>query len=98
MSSGTNNDDILMIKKHSVTIKHFNDNLFHWISIAVQVMSIKIFNRYSKKKKKKKKKKNGGSIYRFMIQQLIKKTTITGNRLTCVRKVNRFCIHYSILF
>ena len=94
MSSGTNNDDILMIKKHSVTIKHFNDNLFHWISIAVQVMSIKIFNRYSKKKKKK----TGRSIYRFMIQQLIKKTTITGNRLTCVRKVNRFCIHYSILF
>lgn len=56
MSSGTNNDDILMIKKHSVTIKHFNDNLFHWISIAVQVMSIKIFNRYSKKKTRKKQK------------------------------------------
>ena len=67
MSSGTKNYDILMIKKHSVTIKHFNDNLFHWISIAVQVMSIKIFNRYSKKTPKKT-KKTGGSIYRFMIQ------------------------------
>ena len=67
MSSGTNNDDILMIKKHSVTIKHFNDNLFHWISIALQVMSIEIFNRYSKKNPKKP-KKTGGSIYRFMIQ------------------------------
>ena len=67
MSSGTKNYDILMIKKHSVTIKHFNDNLFHWISIAVQVMSTKIFNRYSKKTPKKP-KKTGRSIYRFMIQ------------------------------
>ena len=67
MSSGTNNYDILMIKKHSVTIQHFNDNLFHWISIAVQVMSTKIFNRYSKKTPKKP-KKTGRSIYRFMIQ------------------------------
>ena len=67
MSSGTKNYDILMIKKHSVTIKHFNDNLFYWISIAVQVMSTKIFNRYSKKNPKKP-KKTGRSIYRFMIQ------------------------------